>query len=484
MSEASMWELFVDDLDPAPIEVPNWNPQPKQEIAWKFASEVSEMLYGGAAGGGKSYFIAAYMVWYALTYPGSHIGLVRATLGAIMETHHIDTFPIFIEEGMATFNGTDKFWRFRNGSILRYVYMDNEKDAQKRKSAQYDLLVFDEVTEQKEANYTYLITRLRSTKDSPKGVICTGNPEGAGFAWVKRRFVAPKEGDLAPGQKSPESMEVWYPPIAGNSEKKGLSRIFIPATVYDNHKLMEMDPDYVTRLESLPDPRLRKALLEGDWNAMDNVMGAYWSHSLIEQFRVNTTPDAIKRVLAIDPAVTSNEKSDHTGIILTAKAMVDLPDPEQDLDALAGRKPKKKRAHYYVEKDLTCRVPSDQWAKVAVRTAYDSNATILVEVDQGGDVWASQLKNAAKALGISCPPIVLRRAGSIGSKATRANPVAALYIDGRVHHVGHFIELEEEMTTWVPEKGHDSPDRMDALVWSILELDRPGVVPVRARRLS
>src|SRR6185312_1282856 len=156
---------------------------------------------------------------------------------------------------------------------------------------------------------------------------------------------------------------------------------------------------------------------------------------------VSEHPDLVRVVVAIDPAVTSGEEADDTGIVCAGLGI---------------------DGHGYVLIDRTCHLAPDQWAKRAITTFHDFAADrVVAEVNNGGELVAAVLKTQDERL-----PFKALRASR--GKQTRAEPVAALYEQGRVHHVGTFTELEDECSTWVP--GEDSPDRMDALVWAITDL--------------
>lgn len=147
-------------------------------------------------------------------------------------------------------------------------------------------------------------------------------------------------------------------------------------------------------------------------------------------------------VVAVDPAVTSGEASDNTGIIVAGVG--------RDGDG-------------YVLDDLTCHLSPDGWAK-RVRYGYDrwQADRVIAEANNGGDLVRTVLMTQDQNM-----PVTLVHASR--GKQVRAEPVAALYEQGRVHHVGMFAELEDELTGWVPGEGA-SPDRLDALVWALTEL--------------
>jgi phage terminase large subunit-like protein len=182
---------------------------------------------------------------------------------------------------------------------------------------------------------------------------------------------------------------------------------------------------------------------------LDDVDGALWTRELIEPYRVvRIDRDHVARVaVAVDPAVSPGERSDETGIIVAA---VD------------------REGRGYVLDDFTCRLPPDGWARQVVRARDKWHADrVVAEANNGGALVETVLRTVDPTL-----PISLVHASH--GKLTRAEPIAAVYEQGKVSHVGSFPELEDQLCTWVPGRS-TSPDRLDALVWAFTQL-RPGVV--------
>lgn len=181
--------------------------------------------------------------------------------------------------------------------------------------------------------------------------------------------------------------------------------------------------------------------------------GALWSRPLLEQARVKTMPDGFTRVVvAIDPPATSGEDSAEAGIIVVGSGE----------DGCA-----------YVIADASLHGSPDEWGRQAIRLYDRFHADQVVgEVNNGGEMVGFTVKECAKSLHrdgereSSVVPYVPVRASR--GKFTRAEPIAALYSQGRVRHVGMFSELEDQMTSWVV--GETSPDRLDALVWGLTAL--------------
>ena len=221
-------------------------------------ADANEVLFGGAAGGGKSYGQMVDALLYALKYPGSKQIIFRRTFPEL-DKSIIRTALELYPRSIFKYNSSTHTGKFVNGSILDFGYCDSEKDVYKYQSAEFDVIRFDELTHFTEEIYTYLISRLRGANDFPKSVKSSTNPGGVGHTWVKERFIDIGEPNTV------------HPFDTG-------SRIFIPSKVQDNKFLMEKDKNYIKRLENL-DEKNKKALLYGDWDIFD---GQYF-----EEFKRN-----------------------------------------------------------------------------------------------------------------------------------------------------------------------------------------------------
>jgi len=182
---------------------------------------------------------------------------------------------------------------------------------------------------------------------------------------------------------------------------------------------------------------------------LDDVPGALWKRELIQSFmppRIErhgiVEYDLARVVVAIDPAVSANEESDETGIVVAG------------IDVMG-------RGH--VLADRSCRLSPDGWARRAIEAYREFGADrIVAEVNNGGDLVEAVLRTVDQNI-----PYTAVHASR--GKRVRAEPVAALYEQGRVTHAEEFPDLEDQMCSFTPESG-DSPDRLDALVWAISHL--------------
>lgn len=189
---------------------------------------------------------------------------------------------------------------------------------------------------------------------------------------------------------------------------------------------------------------------ELDAEIIEDVEGALWSRGIIRhrptpliEMKGQQVPNLARVVVAIDPAVTSGPDSDETGIIVAGLGH---------------------DARGYVLTDLTTRSSPMDWARRAIEGLREYGADrIVAEANQGGDLVRSVI-NAVDPL----VPVTLVHASR--GKRTRAEPIAAMYEQGRISHVSAFPELEDQLCAYTGAPGEESPDRLDALVWALSEL--------------
>lgn len=246
-------------------------------------SSAFETLFGGAAGGGKSYGQLTDALLYALKYPKSKQILFRSTF-ADLEKSLIRVSLEFYPKTIATYNSSKHTWKFKNGSIIDFGYIQYENDVYQYQSAEYDVIRFDELTHFTEYMYTYMISRCRGANPYPKRIKSSTNPGGVGHTWVKERFIDIGE----PNTMHKVQLETG----------EYVTRIFIPSLVQDNKFMLSYDPDYVKRLDNLPEKE-RKALKYGDWDIYDGMFFPEFKRRLhvIEPFEI---PKHWNRYIALD----------------------------------------------------------------------------------------------------------------------------------------------------------------------------------------
>lgn len=235
-------------------------------------SQAFETLFGGAAGGGKSYGQLVDGLLYALEYPKSKQIIFRSTFADLEKSlirTSMDLYPLSI----ADYNSSKHTWKFKNGSIVDFGYIQYEKDVYQYQSAEYDVIRFDELTHFTEFMYTYMISRCRGANPYPKCIKSSTNPGGVGNNWVKERFI-----DIgAPNVIHTCKLETG----------ETTTRIFIPSLVQDNKFMLTYDPDYIKRLDALPEKE-RKALKYGDWDIFDGQFFTEFKRDIhvIEPFKI------------------------------------------------------------------------------------------------------------------------------------------------------------------------------------------------------
>ncbi len=209
--------------------------------------------------------------------------------------------------------------------------------------------------------------------------------------------------------------------------------------------------------------RLGRQELDGE--VLDDNPGALWRRAWIESQRVSSFPELERIVVAVDPAASDN-KDPKTGKTRTGSG------ESAETGIIVGGRwwhPGEQRYHYYVVEDRTTRGSPNEWATVATQAYHYHRADrIVAERNNGGDMVEATLLNADDT-------VTTGTVWASRGKHTRAEPVSALYEQGRVHHVGRdFVHLEDQLCEWEP--GMPSPDRLDALVWLITELMEAGSV--------
>lgn len=235
-------------------------------------SQAFETLFGGAAGGGKSYGQLVDGLLYALKYPKSKQIIFRSTFADLEKSlirTSMDLYPLSI----ADYNSSKHTWKFKNGSIVDFGYIQYEKDVYQYQSAEYDVIRFDELTHFTEFMYTYMISRCRGANPYPKCIKSSTNPGGVGHNWVKERFI-----DIgAPNVIHTCKLETG----------ETTTRIFIPSLVQDNKFMLTYDPDYIKRLDALPEKE-RRALKYGDWDIFDGQFFTEFKRDIhvIEPFEI------------------------------------------------------------------------------------------------------------------------------------------------------------------------------------------------------
>ena len=408
----------------------------RQAIALMTDPEIRTILLSGGSRSGKT-FIACYAIAVrALKAAGSRHAILRFHFRDVKNAVGRDTMPKVLKliGTPYTIDRTDWFFTLPNGSEIWLGGLDDDERVEKILGMEYATIYYNESSQISYHAYTTAQTRLAQKTDLINRAYVDCNPPTKSH-WLHKLFLE---------HIDPETR--------------------VPVPNPDRYAVLNMNP--IDNRENLPDgyiedtlaalpERKRRRFLEGEW--LDDPEGALWKRSMIDDHRHVSAPKGLARiVVGVDPAVTGSETSDETGIVVVGK------------DA-AG--------HLYVLGDYSIRGTPLDWAR-QVAWAVDKHGAdrVVGETNNGGDLVEVNLRTVSKNL-------PFKKVTASRGKYIRAEPVAALYEKGEVHHVGAFPDLEDQMCEWLP--GDESPDRMDALVWAITELaSGPGHVTIPPEWLS
>ena len=220
--------------------------------------------------------------------------------------------------------------------------------------------------------------------------------------------------------------------------------IVVRGSTYDNRP--NLAPGFFRQIiKKYEGTRLGRQELNAE--LLEDNPGALWTRAILDETRVRAVPELVRIVVGVDPEASSEDDSAETGIIVVGLGT---------------------DGHGYVLDDCTLRGLPGEWGAQAVSAFSRWQANKVVgEVNNGGEMVGYVVGICANEAGVFVPYEAKRASHS---KEARADPVSALYQQRRVHHVGTYAELEDQLTEWVPGKGIKSPDRLDALVWALTDL--------------
>ena len=418
------------------------------------ASPAFEAFFGGAAGPGKSSALLMGSLRF-LEEPSYRALLLRRTFPELQRSL-IDRSRLWFTRAGGTYREDKHVWTFPSGAMVEFGHLEYAHSVHAYQSAEYQYIGFDELTSFLKSQYVYMLSRARSSAGIPVRIRSASNPGGVGHDWVMKRW-APWLDKTA--VKQARAGEVLHYVNAGDGEHwcekdtpGALSRVFIPGRVTDNPHLIKNDPGYIDRLNGL-DRVTRAQLLDGDWQA--RIEGALWNHELIEKHRITDDDYAkirpIRLVVAVDPSGSAKRTADIAGISVDAIGECPCGSP--------GVQP-----HGFVLKDLSGRYSPRDMGERAISAYHHHRADRLVAEDNFGGKIIEDLVQLID------DRVAYKAVHASRGKIIRAEPIAALYEQGRIHHVGVHRELEAEMCGYTPLESTESPGRLDALVWGLTDL--------------
>jgi predicted phage terminase large subunit-like protein len=386
-------------------------------------------LVGGTRSG-KTFLIVRAIALRALKAPNSRHAILRFRGNAARASISLDTLPtvmrVCFPGEVATEKRQDGYFELANGSQIWVGGLDDKDRVEKILGLEFVTIFLNEASQIPYSSALIAFTRLAQVcpEICQRGYVDL-NPVGKTH-WTNQLF----------GEKcDPISKQV----LANGEDYR---RAFLNP-VDNAHNLA---PEFIASLKALP-AKARKRFYEGAY--IDEVEGALWTYAQLEADRVNAQPlNWRRKIVAVDPPATSGEDADECGIVVAGKCA----------DGKA-----------YVIADATSQGETpNQWARRAIRAYYDHECDLLVaEVNNGGEMVEAVIRHAD-------PKVNFKSVRATHGKITRAEPVSALYEQHKVHHIGTFARLEDQMCVMTndfdPDSAGFSPDRVDALVWAMTEL--------------
>lgn len=479
--------------EPAPVEVSPgvWSERgPQAEF---LSSPAFEVGFGGAAGGGKSESLLMDAM-RDVKHPQYRALLLRRTIRE-MRRSLIDRalHGWYNRVAPGGFVGSPSpLWRFPSGAIIEFGNLETEGDLENYQSAEYQYIGFDELCHFTRKMYTYMLSRLRSSHGIKSRVRSGFNPPAdMTGAWVVQHFapwvdrgpdyhgVRVESGESLHVIASRDGGEQYVP--KGTIDEEGnaaTARVFIAARIKHNPYIDKKDPMYRSRLLKL-DPVTRAQLLDGDFSRMDKP-GALWQRAVINAGRVTSHPVLYRIGVGLDPSGSHRKGSDEAGIVRAGLGPCFCNRVKNARGELV------REEHVFVYRDDSGVLPATQQARRAIAAYHEDAADfVAAEINYGGEWIAAtiaeiddvELEDGRKVSGRTVNVAVEHVSKG---KVVRAEPVAALYgklndygeLEGcKVHHVGEFAGLENEMCTYDPRVTISlSPGRMDALVFVVSKL--------------
>lgn len=337
--------------------------------------EVREVLYGGAAGGGKSVALLAAALQY-VDVPGYHALLLRRTFAALSKPGAlIDLAHDWLQGTDAQWNEQRKQWTFPSGATLTFGYLDSEGDKYQYQGAAFQFVGFDELTQFTRTQYQYLFSRCRKKTglNVPLRVRSASNPGGEGHAWVYERFF---------------------------TEGRAKRRVFIPAKLDDNPHL---DKESYREMLAELSPVERRQLEHGDWRAVQ--AGEWFKPEWWEYVEASALPPLRRRVRYWDTASTRPSKRN------------------RDPDYYVGVLMSEYRGVFYLEDVERFRLgPAEAEARLEAVTRRDGPTVEVWMAQEPGSQSVALITNYARSI---FKGLVFRGDAQTGDKVQRAKPLSA-----------------------------------------------------------
>jgi len=380
------------------------------------------LLFGGSRSG-KTFIIIRQIILRALKESNSRHLIVRFAFNHAKQSLWHDTIPKCLElcfPGVKPhLNNSDFFIEFSNGSQIWIGGLDDKDRTEKILGNEYCSIFYNEISQISWSSYATTVTRLAQKTGLVNKIYCDCNPPSK-LHWSYKLFVE---------HKDPVSNEAINPDLYAH----------LRLNPDDNKE--NLPDDYIESVLGTLSSRMQKRFRYGEFS--DDIEGALWSYDIIDKNRVTKMPQLVKVVVGLDPSGSGKEGADEAGIVA---AGIDV------------------NGEGYVFCDKSAVLTPNQWGTEAIKVYYQWSANrIVAEVNQGWDMVEAVIRSIDKN-------IPVKKVVSKKGKVLRADPIVALYEQGRVHHIGVLPDLEDQMTTWDARENLISPGRIDALVHALTDL--------------
>lgn len=404
------------------------------------------MLFGGSRSG-KTFLLVRNVVLRAMKAAKSRHVILRYRFNHIKASIILDTFPKVMElcfPGVTfVLSKTDWYVTFPNGSELWFGGLDDKERTEKILGQEYATLYFNECSQIPQSSHDIAMTRLAQLAETTPGNFLTPrafydmNPTNK-MHWAYKKFIQKIDPETKKPLERPEN--------------------FVYCRMNPEDNTQNLSSTYMETLKALS-PRLRKRFLLGEF--ADATVNALFNDENFELWRVvdGVLPDMVRIVVSVDPSGagdTNNADNDAIGMVVAGLGT---------------------DGNAYILEDITVKAGPATWGKVATDAFERHEADAIVgEVNYGGAMVKHVIQTAR-------PRTNFRQVTATRGKVVRAEPISALYEQGKVRHVGYMRDLEDELSSFTTNgyTGENSPNRGDALIWAVSELF-PGIIKPRKEK--